>query len=95
MGTSIDLKTLGMPGWGWLFTGALLLVALGLLTLYSPVSGAVGIVSFSGTAFIISGISSIVLGFKLKDFKTGLENFTQTARNKTQAVFGHAAAVSR
>jgi uncharacterized membrane protein HdeD (DUF308 family) len=73
IGASIDLNVIGMKGWGWILTGGILLVALGLFTLYNPAAGAIGIVAFSGTAFIVSGISSVLLGFQLKGFKTGIE----------------------
>jgi len=73
VGASIDLKVIGMRGWGWVLTSGILLALLGFLTLYYPAVGAIGIVAFSGTAFIISGISSMLLAFQLKGFKTNIE----------------------
>ena len=73
IGASIDLNTIGMRGWGWILTGGILLVVLGFLTMYRPGVGAIGIVAFSGTAFIVSGISSMLLAFQLKGFKTDIE----------------------
>ncbi len=68
MGASFDLNSLQIPGWGWLFGGGLLLMILSSLILYYPLAGAVGIVSVSGAAFLMGGILSIAMGFKLKQF---------------------------
>lgn len=73
MGAAFDLNSFGVPGWGWLFAGGLLLLALGFLTLYYPAAGAIGIVATSGSAFLVSGLLSIVLGFQLKRFKREIE----------------------
>jgi len=73
IGASIDLNAIGMRGWGWVLFGGILLSALGFLTVYHPAMGAIGIVAFSGTAFIISGISSMLLAIQLKGFKTDIE----------------------
>ncbi len=73
IGASMDLNAIGMRGWGWLLTGGILVAALGLLTIYRPAVGAIGIVAVSGTAFIVSGIFSMLLGFQLKGFKTNIE----------------------
>lgn len=73
IGASIDLNAIGMRGWGWILTGGILLAGLGFLTIYRPAAGVMGIVGFSGTAFIVSGISSMLLAFQLKGFKTDIE----------------------
>jgi uncharacterized membrane protein HdeD (DUF308 family) len=70
IGASIDLSSIGVKGWGWILTGGVVLLALGFLTLYYPVAGALGIIACSGYAFIVSGIFNIVLAFQLKSFKT-------------------------
>ena len=66
MGASMDIQNFGISGWGWLFSGGILLLILSGLILYFPVSAAVGIVAWSGLAFLTGGILSIVLAFKLK-----------------------------
>ena len=73
VGASIDLKIAGIKGSGWLLIGGILLGALGFLTMYNPASGAIGIVGFSGTAFIISGITSLILAFQIRNLKTDIE----------------------
>ena len=69
MGASFDLSDLGLSGWGWLFLGAFLVLLAGFCVIYDPVSGAIGIVAVSGTAFILAGILYSILSFKLKDIK--------------------------
>lgn len=82
IGASIDLNVIGMRGSGWVLTGGILLTLLGFLTIYYPTSGALGIVAFSGTAFIISGFSSIILGFQLKEFNTDIDKLSQKIKPK-------------
>lgn len=77
IGASLDLNAYGLPGWGWVLTGGILSSALGLLTIYRPAAGALGIIAYSGTAFIICGISSIILGFQLKGFNSDLEKLNR------------------
>jgi uncharacterized membrane protein HdeD (DUF308 family) len=70
MGTSFDLKSLGVPGWGWLLAGGILLMALGFLTLYYPTVGAAGIIAASGSAFLVNGILNFVLAIQLRALST-------------------------
>ena len=69
MGASFDLNDLGLSGWGWMFFGGFLVLLAGFTVIYDPVSGAIGIVAVSGTAFILAGILYSILSFKLKDIK--------------------------
>ena len=80
IGTSIDLNFVGVPGWGWLLTGGIGLLILGMLTLRYPAAGAAGIVGISGSAFIISGIFSMVLGFQLKSLNSQIETPKREAK---------------
>jgi len=70
MGSSFDLKALGIKGWGWLLFGGIGMLILGCLTVYYPVSGAVSIIAVSGSAFIVGGFMNIILGFQLKSIKS-------------------------
>ena len=81
IGASLDLNFLGVSGWGWLLAGGILVLALGFLTLYHPAAGAYGIVAFSGSAFIVSGILSMIMGFQLKTIKTDVKNLESDARS--------------
>jgi uncharacterized membrane protein HdeD (DUF308 family) len=80
IGTSIDLNFLGVPGWGWPLTGGIGLLILGMLTLRHPAAGVAGIVGVSGSAFIISGIFSMVLGFQLKSLNSQIETPKREAK---------------
>jgi uncharacterized membrane protein HdeD (DUF308 family) len=84
MGAALDLNSFGVPGWGWLLAGGILLLGLGFLTLYYPAAGAIGIVAVSGSAFIISGLLSIVLAFQLKAFKGEIEEGESVADKVTR-----------
>ena len=84
IGTSIDLNFLGIPGWGWILAGGIGLLILGMLTLRYPSLGAAGIVGFSGSAFIMSGIFSMVLGFQLKSWKNEMKKPAREGRIKVR-----------
>lgn len=70
MGSSFDLKSLGIDGWGWMLLGGILVLVLGFLVIYYPVAGAVGIIAISGSAFIVTGFLNIYLAFQLKNIKS-------------------------
>ena len=84
IGTSIDLNFLGILGWGWILAGGIGLLILGMLTLRYPSLGAAGIVGFSGSAFIMSGIFSMVLGFQLKSWKNEMKKPAREGRIKVR-----------
>ncbi len=69
MGTAFDLKALGVRGWGWFLFGAIVVLVLGGVIVYYPAAGAVSIVAFSGSAFIVGGFMNIYLAFVLKAVK--------------------------
>ena len=69
MGTAFDLKDLGVRGWGWFLFGAILVLVLGGVIVYYPAAGAVSIIAFSGSAFIVGGFMNIYLAFLLKAVK--------------------------
>ena len=74
MGASFDLNDLGLSGWGYMFFGGFLVLLAGFSVIYDPVSGAIGIVAVSGTAFILAGILYSILSFKLKDLKVAAKS---------------------
>ena len=85
IGVSFDLRSFGIRRWGWLLAGGILLLVLGFLILYYPPAGAVGIVAVSGSAFVVSGIFSIVLAFQLKSFKNEIERFEERVTGRVTA----------
>ena len=62
------------------------MAALGFLTIYRPTIGAIGIVAVSATAFLVSGISSILLAFQLKSFKTEIEKEAKKGFNTSYSL---------
>jgi uncharacterized membrane protein HdeD (DUF308 family) len=75
MGASFDLSGLGQSGWGWLFFGGILVLISGFVILYYPAAGAVSIVAFSGSGFLIGGIFYIILAFKLKGVRATAKEY--------------------
>jgi uncharacterized membrane protein HdeD (DUF308 family) len=68
MGISLDLQSYRISGWGWLFAGGLVLMALSGITLYFPSDAAIGIVLLSGAAFVAGGVLSFVIAIKFREF---------------------------
>jgi len=89
MGASFDLKDLRAEGWGWLLFGGFVVLALGLLVVYYPAAGAVGIIAVSGSAFIVGGFLNIYLAFQLRSLKMDVAQ-VQGAVGKIKNEFKHA-----
>ena len=68
MGISLDLQSYRISGWGWLFAGGMGLMTLSGITLYFPSDAAVGVVLWSGAAFLAGGILSVVIAIKFREF---------------------------
>ncbi len=83
MGTSFDLKALGVRGWGWFLFGAILVLVLGGVIVYYPAAGVVSIIAFSGSAFILGGFMNIYLAFLLKGVKGEVNDIKKTVGNIT------------
>ena len=83
IGASIDLQSLNVPGWGWLLVGGILLVILSLVILYYPAAGAISIIAYSGSAFIVGGIFNVVLAFKLKGIKKDVKEVEGKIKHAT------------
>jgi len=80
VGASFNLKDLGLPGWGWLLFGGILVLILGLFVLRYPAAGAISIIYTSGSAFIVAGCFNIYLSIRLK----GIKNAAQDIKDKLQ-----------
>ena len=74
MGASMDLQSIGISGWGWLFSGGILLLIFSGLILYYPAAAAVGIIAWSGLAFLTGGVLSIVMAFKLRGVRNAVKS---------------------
>ena len=68
IGISLDLQSYRISGWGWLFSGGGILMALSGVILYFPSDAAIAIVLWTGTAFLVGGVLSIVIGIKFRGF---------------------------
>lgn len=67
VGQAIELNRMGIKGWGWTLALGILGILFSITFLLSPLfTGAVFIVAFVSTAFIIYGIFRIYLAFRLK-----------------------------
>jgi len=83
MGVSFDVKAMGIPGWGWLLAGGFLLAILAFAVMYYPAAGAISIVAYSASAFIVAGIFNILLAFKFKSVKQGVKGFESKLKHAT------------
>ena len=94
IGASIELNSIGIKGWGWVLIGGIILFALAFLTLYYPAVGALGLITYSGYAFIVSGVFSIVLAFQLRAVKRDIKKFEAGIESRITGTFqkevGHA-----
>jgi uncharacterized membrane protein HdeD (DUF308 family) len=75
MGAAMDLANNKVAGWGWVFAGGVILLIFSGLVLYYPAAAAVGIIAWSGAAFLVAGLVSIVIGFKLRRIKGAVKSF--------------------
>lgn len=56
-------------GWGWLLTGGILTLLLGLLVIYYPFFGCFTVIVWTAAAFFVAAVFNIVLAFRLKSKK--------------------------
>ncbi|MER3317146.1 MAG: HdeD family acid-resistance protein [Allomuricauda sp.] len=69
LGASIQLGTLGVPGWGWLLVSGIATLIFSFLVLANPIFGGLSIVYMTAMAFIMIGIFRILLGFGLRKMR--------------------------
>lgn len=69
IGQARDMQTLGIGGWGWLLTLAILGVIFSLLYLISPVFGGAIMVLFISIALMIYGVYRIAWSLDLKTLR--------------------------
>ena len=68
MGIALDLQSYRIRGWGWLFAGGGVLMALSGIILYTPSDAAICIARWAGTAFLAAGALSLVIAIKFRGF---------------------------
>ena len=69
VGTAFDLRRYGFLDWGWLLLLGIMLGILSFIMVVYPVLGGFTIVGWTAIAFLIFGISYIMLSLKLKKLK--------------------------
>ena len=73
IGTAFDLQFMGIKGWGWLMTLAILGVLFSILFITMPKFGGAFILTIAAVSFIMYGLFRIGLAMKLKAVKNDLE----------------------
>ncbi len=68
-GFSLDLKDVGIPGWGNLALISVLGIIFSFLLLANPFFAGLSLVTLTGLSFTFAGISAIVLAFNLRKIK--------------------------
>lgn len=75
IGDSIELKRLGVSGWGWLLALAILAILFALAFLISPLfTGAAVIIGFVAAALIVYGVFRVYLAFQLRSVYKDIKN---------------------
>lgn len=69
LGFSFELKNYGSLKWGNLAIASILGLVFSIILLFNPIFTGISLVVMTALAFIFSGITGIVLGFKLKKLK--------------------------
>jgi hypothetical protein len=64
--STIELRTLGVLDWAWLFVTGVLIILLSILILGSPFFASINVVVWTAFCFILSGIFRIFLSLQLR-----------------------------
>lgn len=72
IGYAIELKDFGVLDWGTFMVLGVLGILFSSIMLWNPLFGGLNIVIWTGIAFITSGIFNIVLGFRMRKVKKGV-----------------------
>ncbi|WP_420147542.1 HdeD family acid-resistance protein [Spirosoma sp.] len=74
IGSSLRLRSAGIPNWGWAFALGLALVVFAILMISNPTFGMFNIVIWTGMAFLSAGIVRISSGLRLRQIKERLDH---------------------
>lgn len=66
--SSLDMKRLGIPGWGWFTALGVLLIVFGVISFFKPVAAAVAAGILTGIALILEGAVAILKGLFSRRF---------------------------
>lgn len=56
---SFDMKKIGVVGWGWMLALGILMIVLGFISLFSPISTAIALGMVVGIVFIFEGVNAV------------------------------------
>ncbi|WKS96021.1 HdeD family acid-resistance protein [Riemerella columbina] len=79
---SLELKDHGVSDWGTLMLWSVLGILFAFMMIFNPIFGGLNIVIWTGLAFLISGIYSVMLAFKLKKLKDYAEKIPADLKAK-------------
>ncbi len=71
--SSFDLKDLAIMDWGWLLMLGIVGLLFSFFILFNPFVGAIGIIAWTGIAFICTGIAAIVFSLKIRQLKRSMK----------------------
>jgi uncharacterized membrane protein HdeD (DUF308 family) len=86
LGFSFEMKNVGILKWGNVAILSVLGVIFSFMLIVSPVISGISLVTITGVAFILTGVSSIVLSHDLRNIKRIPEKFSSELRNKIAAI---------
>ena len=69
IGTSLDLKKYDVLNWGWLMVLGILMTILAFFMVMDPLFGFLNIIYITSISFLVFGVISIIMAFKLKNVK--------------------------
>ena len=86
LGFSFEMKSLGILNWGNAAILSVLGVIFSFMLIVSPLISGISLVTITGVAFIITGVSSIILSFDLRKVKKIPEKLSSELKNKITAI---------
>ena len=86
LGFSLEMKNLGIICWGNAAILSVLGVIISFMLIVNPLTSGISLVIIIGVAFILSGVSSIVLAFDLRKVKRIPEKLSSELKHKIAAI---------
>ena len=82
LGFSLEMKSLGIISWGNAAVLSVLGVIISFMLIVNPLTSGISLVILTGFAFIITGVSAIVLAFDLRKIKRIPEKLSSELKHK-------------
>lgn len=73
IGFSFEIKSFGSKNWGWLLALGILGILFSFIMIWNPIIGGITIIFWTAMAFLIYGISRVVLSIRFKQLKTQIK----------------------